>query len=284
MRWTPGGRSEGLEDRRGTRVIRTGAGIGIGTVLILGLLSLITGQNLMGLLGPLSQITGGGDRVQTVDEPVQTSPQEEERIQFVSFVLDDAQNTWRKKFSRDRATRDAKLVLFRDAVQIGCGYGQAAIGPFYCPLDQKVYIDLCFYDELQQRFGATGEFAQAYVLAHEIGHHVQNLLGIDGKVRARAAAASRPPERALRPPRAAGRLPRRRVGPLDEPAPAPRAGRRRGRACAPPPRSATTASRSRPQGYVQPESFTHGSSAQRVEWFKRGFQSGDLNACDTFKG
>ncbi len=282
MRWTPGGRSEDLEDRRGTRVIRAGAGIGIGTVLILGLLSLITGQNLMGLLGPLSQITGGGDRVQTVDEPVQTSPQEEERIQFVSFVLDDAQNTWRQVLPGQY--QRAKLVLFSGAVKSACGFAQSAMGPFYCPLDEKVYIDLSFYDELRQRFGAkAGDFAQAYVLAHEIGHHVQHQLGIDGKVR--AAQEQRPDlqnELSVRLELQADCLAgvwghstnQRQLLESGDVEDAMNAAAAIG----------DDRIQKMSQGYVQPESFTHGSSKQRMQWFMRGFQSGDVNDCDTFKG
>jgi len=281
MRWTPAGRSEDLEDRRGTRVIRTGVGIGLGTVLILGVLSLITGQNLMGLLGPLQQITGG-DQVETVDEPVRASPEEEERVQFVSFVLDDAQNTWRQVLPG--RYQNAKLVLFRGAVQSACGFAQAAMGPFYCPLDEKVYIDLSFYDELRQRFGAqAGDFAQAYVLAHEIGHHVQRQLGIDGKVR--AAQRQRPDlqnELSVRLELQADCLAgvwghstnQRKILEAGDVEDAMNA--------------AAAIGDDRIQkmslGYVQPESFTHGSSKQRMQWFMRGFQSGDVNDCDTFNG
>src|SRR5262245_26129424 len=142
MRWTPGGRSENLEDRRGVRVGRTGVGLGLGGILLLGVLSLVTGQNFFTLLGPLLEQTGGESQ-EYRDEPVQSTPEEEERVQFVSFVLDDAQNTW-KKILPGRY-RDAKLVLFRDAVESACGFAQAAMGPFYCPRDEKAYIDLSFY-------------------------------------------------------------------------------------------------------------------------------------------
>ncbi len=281
MRWTPAGRSEDLEDRRGTRVIRTGVGIGLGTVLILGVLSLITGQNLMGLLGPLQQITGG-DQVETVDEPVRASPEEDERVQFVSFVLDDAQNTWRQVLPG--RYQNAKLVLFRGAVQSACGFAQAAMGPFYCPLDEKVYIDLSFYDELRQRFGAqAGDFAQAYVLAHEIGHHVQRQLGIDGKVR--AAQRQRPDlqnELSVRLELQADCLAgvwghstnQRKILEAGDVEDAMNAAAAIG----------DDRIQKMSQGYVQPESFTHGSSKQRMQWFMRGFQSGDVNDCDTFNG
>src|SRR4029077_17294805 len=173
MRWTPGRQSDNIEDRRGMGM-RAGIPISIGGLLVLGLLSLLTGRNFLSLIAD----TGGGP---TTEGQVQSSPEEDRRVQFVSFVLDDAQNTWRQLLGP--RYQDAKLVLFRDQVESACGFGQAASGPFYCPGDQKVYIDLSFYDELQRRFGAPGEFAQAYVLAHEIGHHVQNLLGIERKVR-----------------------------------------------------------------------------------------------------
>jgi len=219
--------------------------------------------------------------VQEESGPVQSTPEEDRRVQFVSFVLDDAQDTWRKKLGP--RYQDTKLVLFRDAVQTGCGYGQAATGPFYCPLDQKVYIDLSFYDELQSRFGATGEFAQAYVLAHEIGHHVQKLLGIEPQVR--RAMQQRPDlqnDLSVRLELQAdcyagvwGNSTNQRQlleqGDIE-------AGLRAAAAIG------DDRIQRQTQGYVQPDSFTHGSSAQRVEWFKRGLQSGDLNDCDTFKG
>src|SRR5215468_12432 len=174
MRWTPGRTSDNIEDRRGMGV-RAGIPIGIGGLLLLGLLSLLTGRNF------LSLITDMDTGPTTYEGPVQSSPEEDRRVQFVSFVLDDAQNTWRQILGN--RYQDAKLVLFRDQVESACGLGQAASGPFYCPGDQKVYIDLSFYDELKRRFGAPGDFAQAYVLAHEIGHHIQNLMGIEQQVR-----------------------------------------------------------------------------------------------------
>ena len=172
MRWTPGEQSENIEDRRGVRVGRAGVGIGLGGVLVLAALSMLTGRNFFVLLGD------GGPQT---EEPVQSTPEENRRVQFVSFVLDDAQGTWARLLPG--RYRDAKLVLFRDAVDSACGSAESAMGPFYCPRDQKVYIDLGFYDELRDRFGADGDFAQAYVLAHEIGHHVQHLLGIEERVR-----------------------------------------------------------------------------------------------------
>jgi predicted metalloprotease len=276
MRWTPGRQSDNIEDRRGMRV-RAGAGIGVGGLLILGVLTLVTGRNFLSL-APL--LENQGARTQQESGPIQESPEEQRRVQFVSFVLDDAQDTWRKKLG-DRY-QDAKLVLFRDGTQTGCGYGQTATGPFYCPLDQKVYIDLSFYDELQQRFGASGEFAQAYVLAHEIGHHVQRLLGIEPKVR--RVIQQRPElhnvlsvRLELQADCLAGvwgnSTNQRQLLEQGDIESALRAAAAIG----------DDRIQRQAQGYVQPESFTHGSSAQRVEWFKRGFETGDPQACDTFK-
>jgi predicted metalloprotease len=153
--------------------------LGIGGVAILFVLSLITGQDFLSVFsgGGTDQPVGQADRVQ--------DSQEEPMVQFVSFVLDDAQQTWARVLGS--RYQDAKLVLFRDAVQSACGFAESASGPFYCPGDNKVYIDLAFYEELRRRFGAPGDFAQAYVLAHEIGHHVQSLLGVDRQVRSAQA-------------------------------------------------------------------------------------------------
>jgi predicted metalloprotease len=276
MRWTPGRQSDNIEDRRGTRV-RAGAGIGLGGLLILGVLTLVTGRNFLSL-APLLENQGGP--TQEESGPIEESSEEHRRVQFVSFVLDDAQDTWRKKLG-DRY-QDTKLVLFRDATQTGCGYGQTATGPFYCPLDQKVYIDLSFYDELQQRFGASGEFAQAYVLAHEIGHHVQRLLGIEPQIRRLMQQRQElQNDLSVRLELQAdcfagvwGNSTNQRQllehGDIESAL---------GAAAA----IGDDRIQRQTQGYVQPESFTHGSSAQLVQWFKRGFGTGDLQACDTFK-
>ncbi len=184
MRWTPGGPSADLEDDRGS----TGGGgggfggrhIGIGGFIVLLLLSLVFHRNFFALLG------GGGAPASAPagqTAPVNSSPEEDKEVQFVSFVLDDVQKTWEQVFAQNNQQyRHAKLVLFRDQVRSGCGNAETAMGPFYCPADEKVYIDLGFYKELKSRFGASGDFAEAYVIAHELGHHVQNLLGISGKV------------------------------------------------------------------------------------------------------
>src|SRR3954447_25238348 len=180
MRWTPGGVSGNIEDQRdsggGGGFGFGGRGVGIGGLILAGVLSLIFGRDF---ITPLLSSGGGTTANRQVDQ--QRDRAEEPRVQFVSFVLDDVQNTWRRVLG-DRY-QDAHLVLFRDVVQSACGTAESATGPFYCPGDHKVYIDLSFFDELDRRFGAPGDFAQAYVIAHELGHHVQSLLGVSTKVR-----------------------------------------------------------------------------------------------------
>lgn len=281
MRWTPGGTSEDVEDRRGQSGggMRRGLPFGIGGVLVLLALSLLTGQNFLSLLdtGPQqATVPEGGSAA-----PAQSSPEEERLVQFVSFVLDDAQATWRRLLpGRYEPTR---LVLFRDAIQSACGFAESASGPFYCPGDHKVYIDLGFYDELQSRFGASGDFAQAYVLAHEIGHHVQSLLGIEPRVR---QLQQRRPDSAndlsvnleLQADCFAGvwgySTAQRDLldsGDIEEGL-----------------NAAASIGDDRIQrmstGRVHPESFTHGSSQQRADWLRRGLESGRVDACDAFGG
>jgi len=280
MRWTRGGTSDNVEDRRGIRIGRGGIGVGLGGVVILGLLSLLTGQNFLALLGPLSEMTS---QTTTEEGPIESTPEEDERVQFVSFVLDDTQATWAKLLPG--RYRPAKLVLFRERVQSGCGTAESAMGPFYCPLDEKAYIDLGFYADLRSRFGAEGgDFAQAYVLAHELGHHVQHILGIDQQVR--EAQGQRPDlqnQLSVRTELQAdcfagmwGHSTQQRnileAGDVEDALNAAaaigddRIQRRMG------------------GGGVQPESFTHGSSEQRVQWFRRGFDGGSIESCDTFGG
>ena len=278
MRWRRGGVSSDVEDRRGSSVGR-GLKLGIGGTLVVGLLSMLLGTDLFAVIG-----AGGGGGVPTSEPgaPVSETAAEREQVEFVSFVLDDLQQTWTGEFSRagqdyDRAT----LVLFRDAVESACGMGQSATGPFYCPADGKVYLDLGFFDDLASRFGAAGEFAQAYVVAHEIGHHVQNLLGVSDRVR--ALQSRNPGERNALSVRLelqadclagvwAHSTQRRDLlesGDIESALGAASAigddrlqqsaGRR-----------------------VSPDSFTHGSSAERVQWFRRGFEGGRADVCDTF--
>src|SRR6201994_5007028 len=181
MRWTPGGLSSDVEDRRGQSGGGGlgGGGLGIVGFIILLVISLVTGRNYIG-----AYFSGAGGASQQQSGPRTVSPQEDRSAQLASFVLGDAQDTWTQILAKEgiRYPR-AHLVLFRDYTRSGCGAAQSATGPFYCPADQKVYLDLGFWDELK-RFGASGDFAQAYVIAHEIGHHVQNVIGIERKVRA----------------------------------------------------------------------------------------------------
>jgi predicted metalloprotease len=279
MRWSPGHRSANVEDRRGGggRFIRGAGGMGAGTLVILLILSLIFKQDFFSLVG-----AGGETAPETAaGPPAETTPEEERLVSFVSFVLDDAQNVWQQQMGS--SYRPAKLVLFRDAVQSACGFAESATGPFYCPGDEKVYIDLGFYEELQQRFGAPGDFAQAYVLAHEIGHHVQNVLGTEAEVRrTRETRADLANEMSVRLELQADcyagvwahSTAQRQLleqGDVEEGLGA-----------------AAAVGDDRLQrmggGRVVPESFTHGSSEQRQQWFRRGLETGRADACDTFKG
>jgi len=282
MRWTPGGVSSDIEDRRGSSGFGIGgAPLGIGGAVVLAILSLIFGRNLF-------TDAGGGSGVQpraAVNQPVAQSPEEQKEVQFISFVLDDAQSTW-DRILPQQARADyhhARLVLFRDATDSACGFAQAASGPFYCPEDEKVYVDLAFYEELQQRFGAPGDFAQAYILAHEIGHHVQKIVGIEPRVH---AAMESDPQHArdlsvrleLQADCFAGvwghSTEQRNIlegGDVEEGL-----------------NAAASVGDDRLQRMagrrVNPDSFTHGSSSQRTEWFRRGFKSGRMSDCDTFNG
>jgi predicted metalloprotease len=253
-----------------------GRGLGVGGILLLLLLSLIFKQDFLSLLSTDGVAPSAGTSAPVDD------PREEPMVQFVSFVLDDAQATWSRKFAdKGTAYEDARLVLFRDGVDSACGFAQSATGPFYCPADRKIYIDLGFYDELRQRFGASGDFAQAYVLAHEIGHHVQTLLGVDSQVR--QAQRSQPEARNALSVRMElqadclagvwGHSTAKRdlleAGDAEEAL-----------------NAAAAIGDDRLQrmagGRVSPESFTHGSSQQRLEWFRRGFTSGAIEQCDSF--
>ena len=284
MKWTPGGSRANVEDRRGARggVGRAGMGLGGGAVLLI--LSLIFGRDFVSGSGAVP----GGTVTTTANgeaAPVNETPEERERVEFVTFVLNDAQETWARVLPAAGGPQyqDARLVLFRDAVDSGCGAAQSAMGPFYCPADTRVYIDLSFYDELRSRFGAPGDFAQAYVLAHEIGHHVQHVLGTDARVR--QLQQSRPRQAndfsvrlELQADCYAGvwanSTQQRRLlneGDVEEAL-----------------RAAASVGDDRIQeattGTIRPDSFTHGSAAQRATWFRRGFSSGRPDACDTFAG
>ena len=212
-------------------------------------------------------------------------PPADDAAKFVDFVAGDVDATWKKLFADSGKTYEpATIVLYDDGVQSACGNTPSTVGPFYCPRDRKVYLDLPFMEQLQRRLDAPGDFAQAYIVAHEIGHHVQNLLGVMEDVDLRAAGEPGRRERALGAGRAAGRLPRRRLGALRLREGRPARDRR--------PRGGLNAAAAVGDDRIQkqsgqdvnPDSFTHGSSAQRVKWFRAGFDSGDPTACDTFKG
>ena len=276
MRWTPGGRSKNLEDRRGMGGIGRGLGIG-GTVIVLAL-SLITGRNLFNDLGVEPGVGAGTGAPLSPED----SARQENQVLFVSFVLDDADSTWQNVLSRyNQPYTPPRLVLFRNSTESGCGIGQSAMGPFYCPLDQRIYIDLGFYDELKTRFGADGDFAQAYVLAHEFGHHIQHVLGTDAKVR--QAQSSSPGD--------ANQLSVRMELQADCYAGIwANSTQKRNLLSAGDVEEAMTAASAVGDDRIQQQTgqrvnvdaFTHGSAAQRAEWFGRGFQSGDPRSCDTF--
>jgi uncharacterized protein len=281
MRWTRGHQSDDIEDRRGQRV-GWGGRIGAGTI-VLALLAFVAQRYLGVDLG----VTGGGS------DPGESQPidpandPDRETVEFIGFVLDDIQSTWTAKFAKEadgKSYRRAKLVLFRDSTRSeGCGFGTSAIGPFYCPGDKKAYIDLSFFKLLRERFAAPGDFAQAYVLAHEIGHHVQNLLGYETKLR---AEQERSPQRrndlSVRYELQADCLAgvwghsgkeRKLLEPGDV---------EEGLAAAAAIGDDTLQKQS--GGKVSPESWTHGSSEQRVRWLRRGLESGRIDACDTMRG
>ncbi len=280
MRWRTGRRSDNVEDQRGSSVGRTVAGGGIGTLALV-LIAMFMGVDPSVILnqGMVSQQQPAGGSA------YRPSGAEQELADFVSVVLADTEDTWHAQFRDLGGTyQEPKLVLFSGAVRSACGFAESAMGPFYCPADHKVYIDLRFYQDLKNRFGAPGDFAQAYVIAHEVGHHVQNLLGISDKVekaqrRAGEAGANRLSVRlelqadcfaglwANQADRARQIL---EQGDVEEALNAAHA-------------IGDDRMQKRSQGYVVPDAFTHGSSQQRVRWFKRGLQSGNLRECNSFE-
>jgi predicted metalloprotease len=271
--------SENVEDRRGRRIAGP-AGIGLGGVLLVLVIALITGKDPSQLLRLLQ-----GTTQSTQTAPTGGAPPADDRLgAFASKVLASTEDAWGNVFQEAGSSyRQPHLVLFSGAVQSACGMTSSAVGPFYCPNDRKVYLDLSFFDELSRRFGAPGDFAQAYVIAHEVGHHVQNLLGIADKV-TEAQQAARSEAEANRYSVAlelqadclagvwANRANRLKGGALLEPGDIEE-GLRAAAAIGDDRLQSLT------QGYVQPESFTHGSSEQRVAWLRRGLQGGDPNSC-----
>ncbi|MDH3630583.1 MAG: neutral zinc metallopeptidase [Gammaproteobacteria bacterium] len=301
MRWRGRRQSSNVVDKRGSRMprmARLGAGGG-GIMRLLPLVFRVLGfkGTLIAIVlvvgysyfsGDLQRFLGDGGMASSqpgsTNQPVKQSEAEKQLVEFVSTVLADTEDSWNELFRQaGQSYREPRLVLFREAVATACGTGSAQIGPFYCPADQKVYLDLSFFDELQRRHGAPGDFAQAYVIAHEIGHHVQTLAGISAKVHKAKQSLSQVEanrlsvKQELQADCYAGiwahdaRRSRQvlEAGDIEE-----------GLAAA----SAIGDDRLQKQarGYVTPDSFTHGSSEQRVAWFKKGLSEGTLKACDTF--
>jgi predicted metalloprotease len=280
MRWRTGRRSSNIEDRRGRRLRGGAFKGGIGTIVIVLALGYFLGIDPQVLLQIQQGI--GPEMSGEVRKP---SPEEDQLADFVSVVLADTEDTWKAIFqSSGKNYQEPNLVMFSGSVQSACGMASAAMGPFYCPADKKVYIDLAFFNDLRQRHGAPGDFAQAYVIAHEVGHHVQNLLGISGQVRSAQRGVGKAEANALSVSlelqadcfaglwgNHADRS--RQVleqGDIEEAL-----------------NAASAIGDDRLQreggGYVVPESFTHGTSEQRVRWFRRGIESGDFSRCNTFE-
>jgi len=281
MRWKSGRRSTNIEDRRGRRIPGGLKGGGIG-ILLLALVGMYFGIDPSAILNLGENMQSSSAGIQAGSAP--PSAREQQDVDFIAVVLADTEDVWAQVFSEaGGAYQKPTLVLFTGAVQSACGYAQAAVGPFYCPGDQKVYIDLSFYDDLKNQLDAAGDFAQAYVVAHEIGHHVQKLLGISDKVHELENSLSQKEYNKIsvrlelqadclagvwanRADKMRGIL---EPGDIDEALNA--AGR-----------IGDDRLQKQAKGYVTPDSFTHGTSAQRVRWFKEGFSSGDIRTCNTF--
>jgi len=291
MKWEGNRESDNVEDRRdgggggggGLGGLIGGRGIGIGTIVIALVGGWVFGINPLTILGLLSG--GGAPTAQVQQAPAPHKPPADDRMaKFVSTVLADTEDVWKELFAMGGGQyQDPRLVLFRGATPTACGTGQAAMGPFYCPADRKVYIDLGFYETLKNKLGAPGEFAQAYVIAHEVGHHVQNLLGISAKMEQMRAKVSPTQYNAL-----SVRLELQAdcfAGVWAHHAQSARQILENGdiesamNAAA---RIGDDALQKQSQGYVVPESFTHGTSAQRTRWFNTGLQNGSVKGCDTF--
>ena len=283
MKWEGNRQSDNVEDRRGSGSSRGSMGgrsIGIGSVAIALVVSYFLGVNPMTVLNILS----GGSAPTTTQAPAQKPPADDRMAQFVSTVLADTEDVWSQVFTQGGATyQQPKLVLFRGATTTACGQGQAAMGPFYCPSDQKVYIDLGFYETLKNQLGAPGDFAQAYVIAHEVGHHVQNLLGITTKMDQMRGRVSEKEYNAM-----SVRLELQAdcfAGVWANHAQSARQILENGdieaamNAAA---KIGDDALQKQSQGRIVPDSFTHGTSAQRMRWFNNGLKNGSVQGCDTF--
>jgi len=275
MRWFGRRESGNIEDRRSGGGLAIGGGV---TAIIAIIFSLLTGQNPLELIG----LNTGSNQNQ--EAPLSTDKKSDEAAHFVSVVLADTEDVWNKLFAEQgNQYEEPTLVLFKEAVQSSCGSASAATGPFYCPADYKVYIDLSFYDELKNRFGAPGDFAMAYVVAHEVGHHVQNLLGTSAKMdQIRGRISEKEYNQLsvrleLQADFLAGVWAHHaqkmkqilEEGDIEEALEAANA-------------IGDDKLQKEAQGYIVSDAFTHGTSAQRVKWFKRGFETGDISQGDTF--
>ncbi|OMG66957.1 neutral zinc metallopeptidase [Stutzerimonas balearica] len=281
MRWKRARRSDNVVDARGRSGMRLGGGLGLGGVVIVVVLGLLTGQDPLQLLGQLAGQDGS-----TVQQQRPSATGDDPQVDFVRAILGDTEDTWQALFRQSgEQYRDPTLVLFRGGVNSACGFASAAVGPFYCPGDQQVYLDLQFFDEMARRFSAAGDFAQAYVIAHEVGHHVQTLLGVSQQVQqARARGARLEGDNGLLVRQelqadclagvwahhAQQRHDWLEQGDLEEALNAASA-------------IGDDRLQQQSQGRVVPDAFTHGTSAQRVRWFRTGFDSGEPGRCDTFK-
>jgi predicted metalloprotease len=282
MRWKKGRRSRNVVDRRGTRTGRKVAGGGLGMIVI-ALIAMFLGVDpkmVMEIEGGLTNVSNGITEKQSNPN----SADQDQLAEFVKVVLADTEDTWAPVFQNlGRQYREPKLVLFSGSTNSACGYAQSAMGPFYCPGDQQVYIDLAFYQEMRDKFGAPGDFAQAYVIAHEVGHHVQTLLGISEQVQRAKSGVSKTEGNALQVKMelqadclsgvwANNAHTNRNLlepGDLEEGLTAAAA-------------IGDDTLQRKAQAYVVPESFTHGSAQQRQDWFVRGLKSGNISSCDTF--
>lgn len=288
MKWEGNRESDNVEDARssgggGRGLPIGGRGVGLGTIAIALVAGWVFGINPLTVLGLLSG--GGGPAPVQQQAPAGRPPADDQMARFVSTVLADTEDVWRAQFrAMGKTYQDPKLRLFRGSEPTACGTGQAAMGPFYCPGDQKVYIDLSFYETLRTRLGAPGDFAQAYVIAHEVGHHVQHLLGITDKVDSYRGRVSEAQQNAL-----SVRLELQAdcfAGVWAHHADAARQILEQGdveEALNAASQIGDDTLQRNSQGTIRPESFTHGTSAQRVTWFKRGLSTGEVNQCNTFE-
>ena len=289
MKWEGNRQSDNVEDARGSSSggggMRLGGGrsVGIGTIAIALVAGWIFGINPLTVLSLLSG--GGGQEVVQQQAPAGRPPADDTMARFVSTVLADTEDVWREQFKKMGGTyAEPKLTLFRGGVPTACGQGQSAMGPFYCPGDQKVYIDLGFYETMRTRLGAPGDFAQAYVIAHEVGHHVQNLMGITGKVDAMRGRGTEAQQNAI-----SVRLELQAdcfAGVWAHHAQSARQILEKGdveEALNAATQIGDDTLQRKSQGQIVPESFTHGSGAQRVTWFRRGLETGSVQQCNTFE-